>query len=142
MEWSRETRRRCQLHVSVMAKELTAPRVLAIVLTLLVVGLFVPMKADPGLSTFRDDPVQYRVAMNALQGYWVLNRDLVARIIRPGARVTRVWREPGHCHDARATGETANYRAEVEGITWFGIPSSKVDATCGGISWSWRAARP
>ena len=121
-----------------MATRLTGPRVLAIVLTLAAVGYFVSYSADPGLSKFRDDPVQYRVAVNALQAYWTLHRKPVDRLREPGAKVTRVWRDPGHCHDARANGEIADYRAVVQGLTWFAIRASIVDVTCGGLSWTQR----
>ena len=120
-----------------MTVRLTVPHVLAIVLTLSAVGYFVAWSADPGLSKFRDDPVEYRVAVNALQAYWSLHRNPVDRFREPGAKVTRVWRDPGHCHDARANGEAADYRAEVQGLTWFAIRGSIVDVSCGGLSWAW-----
>jgi hypothetical protein len=112
-----------------------------IALSLLILGMlgfFIPQAMDNGVAKFRDDPTQYRVAINALQGYWTLNRHAVARLVAPGARVRRVWVDPGHCHDLRANDMTAEYRAEVQGLLWFGIPGPVVDVTCGGWSWSRR----
>ena len=108
------------------------------ILILAMLGFFIPQAMDSGVPKFRDDPTEYRVAINALQAYWTLNRNPVARVVTPGARVVRVWVEPGHCHDRRANGESADYRAEVQGLSWFGIAGPTIDVTCGGMSWSRR----
>jgi hypothetical protein len=104
-------------------------------------GFFIPQRMDNGAAKFRYDPTLYRVAVNALEVYATLNRDPIARIVAPGARVVRVWEEPGHCHDPRATGESADYRAEVQGLSWFGIAGPIVDVTCGGMNWKRRPSR-
>lgn len=106
--------------------------VLAILL-LALIGFVVPYTIDNGMANFRRDPVEYRVAMNALQAYWSLNRDRAFGLMSTQARVTRVWVEKGHCNDPRATGETADYRAEVRGVSWFGIPGRTLDVFCGGL---------
>ena len=116
-------------------------RVTLPLLALAMLGFIIPQTLDNGVAKFRDDPTLYRVAVSALQGYWTLNRHPIAQIVAPGARVIRVWVEPGHCHDLRASGESANYRAEVQGLSWFGIPGSIVDVTCGGMSWSRKPSR-
>lgn len=108
------------------------------ILILAVAGFLVPQTMDNGVRKFRDDPTQYRVAVNALQGYWTLNHDPVARLLTPGARVKRVWVDPDHCNDPRATDVSANYRAEVQGLSWFGIPGQIVDVSCGGFRWTRR----
>ena len=105
------------------------------VLLVALIGLVVPYVMAGGIATFRRDPLQYRVAINALQDFWVLNRGGAASVMTPRARVTRVWIDEGHCHDARAGGETSDYRAEVRGIAWFGIPGPTVDVSCGGLQW-------
>ena len=112
--------------------------VVLVVLILAVAGFIIPRSMDNGVPKFRDDPTLYRVAVSALQGYWTLNRDPISQLVAPGARVERVWVEPGHCRDARASGESANYRATVQGLWWYGIPGPIVDVTCGGMSWSRR----
>ena len=107
-----------------------------VVLLLALIGFVVPYAMDNGIAQFRRDPVQYRVAMNALQDFWVLNRGGVSSLVTPRARVTRVWVDQGHCHDARAgASETADYRAEVRGISWFAMPFPTVDISCGGMQW-------
>ena len=98
-------------------------------------GFAFPYAMDNGIARFRRDPVQYRVAMAALQDYWALNRAGASGLMTPGARVTRVWLDQGHCHDARAGGETSDYRAEVRGISWFGTPGPIIDVSCGGLQW-------
>ena len=108
------------------------------VLLLALIGFVVPYAMDNGIPTFRRDPVQYRVAMNALQDFWLVNRGGVSSVMTPRARVTRVWVDEGHCHDARAGGETSDYRAEVRGISWFAIPGPTVDVSCGGLQWQRR----
>ena len=105
------------------------------VLLLALIGFAVPYTMDNGIAQFRRDPVQYLVAMNALQAYWALNRGSMPRVMTPIARVTRVWLDQGHCHDARASSETSDYRAEVRGISWFAIPGPTVDVSCGGLQW-------
>ena len=111
-------------------------KVVALLLLLTVLaGILVPYIADKGVGPFRNDPILYRVAVNARQSYWRINRDPVAKVVAPEARVTRVWRDAGHCHDTRANGETAEYRAEVRGIGWFGLPGPTVDVSCGGLQW-------
>jgi hypothetical protein len=105
------------------------------VLLVALIGFVVPYAMNNGIATFRRDPLQYRVAMNALQDFWVLNRGGVSSVMTPRARVTRVWIDQGHCHDARAGGETSDYRAEVRGISWFGISGPTVDVSCGGLQW-------
>jgi len=105
------------------------------VLLLATIGFAVPYAMDNGIASFRRDPVQYRVAMAALQDFWVLNRGGAASVMTPRARVTRVWIDEGHCHDARAGGGTSDYRAAVRGIAWFGIPGPTVDVSCGGLQW-------
>jgi hypothetical protein len=113
-------------------------RVALVVLILAGIGYIIPQNMDNGVAKFRDDPTLYRVAVGALQAFWTLNRDTMARVRTPGATVRRVWLEQGHCHDARANGESKDYRAEVKGLGWFGIPGPIVDVTCGGMSWSRR----
>ena len=103
------------------------------VLLLALIGVAAPYAVDNGIAQFRRDPVQYRVAMNALQDYWALNRRGVTGLTNAHARVTRVWIDKGHCNDPRATGETADYRAEVRGVSWFGIPGRTLDVFCGGL---------
>jgi len=116
-----------------------AIRVAVVVLIVAGVGFIIPQNMDNGVAQFRDDPTLYRVAVGALQDYWTLNRSPIARLVAPGARVRRVWVERGHCHDLRASGESANYRAEVQGLSWFGLAARPVvDVTCGGMSWSRR----
>jgi hypothetical protein len=99
-------------------------------------GFLIPQTMDSGLGQFRDDPTQYRVAVNALQGYWTLNRNPIAKLLTPGARVLRVWVDPGHCHDPRARDASGDYRAIVQGVSWFGIAGRVVDVSCGG--WQWK----
>ena len=111
-------------------------RIAAGLVVLAGVGFIVPMTMDNGLAKFRDDPTQYRVAVNALQGYWTLNHNPLAKLVTPGARVVRVWIDVGHCHDPRANGDAGEYRATVQGLTWFGLPGSVVDVSCGG--WQWK----
>lgn len=106
------------------------------VLLLALIGFLVPYAMDNGIASFRRDPVQYRVAMAALQDFWAVNRSGAFNVITPRARVTRVWEDKAHCHDARVRGgETADYRAEVRGISWFAIPGPTVDVSCGGLQW-------
>lgn len=100
-------------------------------------GFVVPYTVSNGIANFRNDPVQYRVAMNALQDYWFLNRNARWTVVVPSVRVTRVWLEPGHCNDPRARDETADYRAEVRGVAWFGIPGPALHVFCGGMQY-WR----
>jgi len=109
--------------------------VILAVLLLAFIGFVVPYAIDNGIANFRRDPVQYRVAMAALQDYWVLDRGGLSTLITPRARVTRVWIDQGHCHDPRAVSETADYRAEVRGVSWFAIPVPTVDVSCGGLQW-------
>ena len=109
--------------------------VILAVLVLAFIGFVVPYAIDNGIANFRRDPVQYRVAMGALQDYWVLERSGLSSLVTPRARVTRVWEDKGHCHDPRAGGETSDYRAEVRGISWFAIPGPTVDVSCGGLQW-------
>lgn len=108
------------------------------VLLIALIGVVVPYTMDNGIAQFRHDPVQYRVAMNALQAYWGLDRRGLTGLMNAQARVTRVWVEKGHCHDPRATGETADYRAEVRGVSWFGIPGRTLDVFCGGLQRGYR----
>jgi hypothetical protein len=112
--------------------------ILLAILILAAVGFYIPYATDNGVAKFRDDPIQYKVAVNALQGYWTLNRNPIAQIVTPGARVKRVWVQPGHCHDPRASDASADYRAEVQGLSWFGIPGPIVDVVCGGKQWARR----
>lgn len=117
---------------------MSAIRVALGILTLAIAGFLIPQTIDNGVGKFRDDPIQYRVAMNSLQAYWTLNHNSVARFIWPGATVRRVWVVPGHCRDPRARDATVDYRAEVQGLSWFGIRGPIVDVTCGGKVWARR----
>ena len=105
------------------------------VLLIALIGFVVPYAMDNGIARFRYDPIQYRVAMAALQDFWTLSRGGVSSLMTPRGRVTRVWKDEGHCHDPRAGGETSDYRAEVRGISWFAIPGRTVDVSCGGLQW-------
>lgn len=114
----------------------TRPKVVVLAVLLLAsIGFVIPYAMDNGIARFRRDPLQYRVAMNALQDFWIFDRGSVSSVMTPRARVTRVWVDEGHCHDARAGGETSDYRAEVRGISWFAIPGPTVDVSCGGLQW-------
>ncbi len=111
-----------------------------IVLAILVValtGMIVPYAVSNGIPDFRHTPIQYRVAMNALQDYWFLNRNSRLTVVAPNVRVTRVWSDPGHCNDPRVHDQTADYRAEVRRVGWFGIPGRVLDVSCGGRQWWW-----
>lgn len=77
-----------------------------------------------GVNSYESDPTAYRIALEAKQAYWTLNPHL--RLISTGVRVTQVWKEPGHCHDPRPEDESGEYRAEVRGLLWFGIPGPRV----------------
>jgi hypothetical protein len=94
-----------------------------------------------GVARYADDPLATAVAEAAYAAVWALNDNPLGRLALPGARVTRVWREPGHCPPGEPGGRepAADYRAEVQPYGWFGIPGPRVEVTCGG--WSYGLAR-
>jgi hypothetical protein len=58
-----------------MATRLSGARVAAVLSEVAVVGFFAELKVDPEVCAFRNDPVPYRVAMNALQDYGNVHRS-------------------------------------------------------------------
>lgn len=90
-----------------------------------------------GLARFAADPQMATVARAAYDGVWTLNDNPLGRLAFPGARVHRVWRDPGHCSPTEPGGRepTADYRAEAQAYSWFGIPGPRVEVTCGGWSY-------
>jgi hypothetical protein len=101
-----------------------------------VAGMLIPrFLIHDGVDNFRDDPLAYATATDAYKGAQQMNHR-VGKLLLPGARVRRVWREPGHCTATSANGPQADYRAEVRMYTWFGIPGPVVQARCGGAHYA------
>lgn len=87
-----------------------------------------------GVPPYARDPQAATVAHAALDAVRMLNDNPIGRLMFPSARVTRVWRDPAHCAPGEPGGRepTADYRAEVEALGWFGIPGRSFTVTCGG----------
>lgn len=109
-------------------------RGLIAIIVFLILGFAAPRMIPDGVARYESDPTAYAVALEAKQAYWILNP--FTRLITPGVRVTRVWKEPGHCHDTRPKDASGEYRAEVRGLLWFGIPGPSVHVQCGGWYYS------
>jgi hypothetical protein len=101
----------------------------------------VAQRVGPRLGPETDRDIAWLVAKEALFGAQMLDRKL-ARLIFPVHIVTRVWRDPGHCSDANSGAPFAEYRATVVALTWFAVPGSIIDVSCGGWLWSRRGAGP
>ena len=104
-------------------------RFLIAIVAFLILGFAIPRLIPDGIDRYKSDPTAYAVALEAKRVYWIFHP--IAHVISPGLRVTRVWKEPGHCHDTRPRDESGEYRAEVRGLLWFGIPGPTVDVQCG-----------
>jgi hypothetical protein len=110
---------------------------------LLLAGYAVPRWLIPsGVERWRADPLAAAVARDAYAAVWALNDNPLGRLLVPGARVTRVWRDPGHCPPGEPGGRepTADWRAEARTHGWFGVPGPTVEVTCGGRSYGLRRA--
>ena len=100
------------------------------------------MISSSGGRESRDEwsPVEAAVAQQSYEATWALNTHTLGRLLYPGVRVVRVWRDPGHCAPNEPGGgePAADYRAEVRAFSWFGIPGPTVEVTCGGLSYAVR----
>ena len=106
-------------------------------LVILLLGFLVPPHVIPsGVGRHRDDPLAHATAADAHAMAGQLLDNPLSRIPVRARRVTRVWRDPGHCRDPRPSEAQGEYRAMVRLFTWFGLPGPTVNVTCGG----WRAA--
>src|SRR5687768_11679410 len=80
-----------------------------------------------GIDEFRrnPDPAIGAVAVAAHQAAWIHNDNPIGRLLTPAAKVKRVWRDAGHCPPSDPGGREpfADYRAEVQFYTYFGIPA-------------------
>jgi hypothetical protein len=96
-----------------------------------------------GVARFAGDPLAAAVARATYDAVWALNDNPLGRLALPGARVLRVWRDPGHCPPGEPGGRepTAAYRGEAQTYGWFGIPGPRVAVTCGGWSYGVVARR-
>lgn len=97
----------------------------------LLLGSAIPRLLIPA-GDLHADPMARATAQDALESARQLNDNPLGRLLVPGMRVTRVWREPGHCRDPHPPGPQADYRAEVRSYAWFGIPGPRIEAQCGG----------
>jgi hypothetical protein len=92
-----------------------------------------------GGGEFRNHPDSAirEVAAAAHQAARMHNDNPIGRLLFPAARVTRVWRDPGHCPATEPGGREphADYRAEVRLYTYFGVPGKTLQVTCGGWAW-------
>ena len=118
------------------------PALLAL-LALLAVGYAIPRWLIPsGVGRWAADPLAAAVARAALDAVRAMNDNPLGRLLVPGARVTRVWRDAGHCAPGEPGGRepTADWRAEARTYAWFGIPGPVVAVSCGGWSTERRRA--
>jgi hypothetical protein len=113
-------------------------------LTALVSGVgawaLAPFWAIPdGIGRFdrHPDPTYAYVAQQAYNDAWMHHDSPIQRVAMPAVRVRRVWRDPGHCPRDEPGGREpyADWRAEVQFYTYFGLPGPLVRVTCGGWAW-------
>jgi hypothetical protein len=114
-------------------------RDVAIGVALVIIALGAPHLVRDGIERYAPGSQELAVAYRAYQGAWTLNDNPVARVLLPVARVSRVWREPGHCalNEPRPRGEAADFRAEVRFYSLFGVPGPVVHVRCGGWAYVW-----
>ena len=107
------------------------------VAALLLVALLSPARRGDGVERYRSDPFAYATAVEAYRNAGMLLDHPGTRLFVRARRVTRVWRDPGHCTQIRPNEVQSQYRATVRTYTWFGLPGPAVDAECGGWYVSW-----
>jgi hypothetical protein len=83
------------------------------------------------------DPTYAYVGQQAYHDAWMHHDNPIQRVAMPAVRVSRVWRDPGHCPQDDPGGREpyADWRAEVRFYTYFGIPGPVLSVTCGGWAW-------
>ena len=106
-------------------------------LVLLVLGVLSPARRGDGLERYESDPLAYAVAAHAYRNAGILLDHPATRLFVRARRVTRVWREPGHCTQIRPNEAESQYRATVRTYTWLGLPGPAIEAECGGWYVRW-----
>jgi len=104
---------------------------------LLLLALLSPARRGDGVERYQRDPLAYATAAEAYQNAGMLLDNPAVRALLRSRRVTRVWRDPGHCTMIRPQEAQSQYRATVRTYTWFGLPGPAVDAECGGWYVAW-----
>ena len=107
------------------------------VVILLLLSVLSPARRGDGVNDYRDDPLAYATAVDAYRSAGILLDNPLSRLVVRARRVTRVWRDPGHCRDPRPSEAQGEYRATVRTYTWLGLPATEIDARCGGWYVSW-----
>jgi hypothetical protein len=104
---------------------------------LMLLFLLSPARGGSGVDQYRDDPLAHATAADAYESARILLSHPFSRLVVRARRVTRVWRDPGHCRDIQPNEAQAQYRATVRTYTWVGLPGRTIDAQCGGWHVSW-----
>ena len=113
-------------------RRLRLPILLATLVALWLGFVLPPRTIDSGVEQYRGDPLAYATAVEAhAMAARLMDHPLTALGVR-ARRVTRVWRDPGHCQDPRPGGAQGEYRADVQTYLWFGVPGPRVRVQCGG----------
>jgi hypothetical protein len=114
---------------------------IVIVAVLSVAGVSLPFAIEriasaigPRLAPGVDPQLAEAVARDAIFGAEMLDRG-VGRILFPVHIVTRIHNDAGYCTDPNPGLPLASYGADVVALTWFGIPGSRIDVSCGGWKW-------
>ena len=103
------------------------------VLALVPLGFTLPPRViSSGVERHRADPLAHATAVDAHAIVGVMLSNPLSRIAIRATRVTRVWRDPGHCRDPRPNEAQGEYRATVRLFMWFGLPGPTMNVTCGG----------